>query len=231
MTLYQPESGYCFNSDSIFLYDFITRFSPKGKVLDVGAGCGVVGLLVAKDFPKISLYGVEKQSRLAKYARKNARENGISYTLYEKDYRELNENDRYDYIVSNPPFYHDGVQKSDNEMLFYARYNINLPIEVFIKKTARLLKPHGHFIFCYDESQFGLLCAMLERVKMRVVDVRFVHPKRNKKASLVMVHARNNSKSYMSVHPPLFTFEGDSFSEEARQIFKKAGTNSIKCEI
>ena len=200
-------------------------------MLDVGAGCGVVGLLVAKDFPKISLYGVEKQPLLAKYARKNAQENGISYTLYEGEYQDLPETTRYDFIVSNPPFYHDGVQKSDNEMLFYARYNSNLPIEAFIKKTARLLRPHGHFVFCYDESQFGLLCAALERVKMRVVDVRFVHPKRNKKASLVMVHARNNSKSYMRVHPPLFTFEGERFSEEAQEIFKKAGTNSIKCKI
>jgi len=52
MLLYQPESGYCYNSDSIFLYDFIDSFKPKGRVLDVGAGCGVLGLLVARDNKK-----------------------------------------------------------------------------------------------------------------------------------------------------------------------------------
>ena len=51
MLLYQPESGYCYNSDSMFLYDFVSSFKPKGEVLDVGAGCGIVGLLVARDNP------------------------------------------------------------------------------------------------------------------------------------------------------------------------------------
>ncbi|MEJ2469363.1 MAG: methyltransferase, partial [Campylobacterales bacterium] len=46
MLLYQPSEGYCYNSDSIFLYDFVSSFKPRGRMLDVGAGCGVVGLLV-----------------------------------------------------------------------------------------------------------------------------------------------------------------------------------------
>ncbi|SFV54480.1 tRNA (adenine37-N(6))-methyltransferase TrmN6 [hydrothermal vent metagenome] len=231
MRLYQPESGYCYNSDSIFLYDFITRLNPKGDMLDVGAGCGVVGLLVARDFPKIKLEAVEKQSEFVAYAKKNAKENGIEYQIYHQDFLELSETKRYDYIVSNPPFYHDGVQKSTNEMLFYARYNINLPIEHFFKKVHRLLKPGGHFVFCYDASQFGLLCASLDRAKMRAVEVRFVHPKREKKASLVLVHARSHSKSMMQISPPLFAFDGDEFSKEAADIYKKARTNSIKCKI
>ena len=231
MKLYQPKSGYCYNSDSIFLYDFISKFNPKGDVLDVGAGCGIVGLLVARDFKKVNLFGVEKQEILAFYAKKNAKENSIDYTLYQEDFLELDESKKYDYIISNPPFYHDGVQKSDNEMLFYARYNINLPLDKFFKKVSRLLKPNSHFIFCYDESQFGLICARLDEVKMRIVDVRFVHPKPNKKASLVLVHARNGSKSMMNVLPPLFAFENKEFSKEAKEIYKKAKTESIKCEI
>jgi tRNA1(Val) A37 N6-methylase TrmN6 len=231
VTLYQPESGYCFNSDTIFLYDFITQFKPKGSVLDVGAGCGVLGLLVAKDFKHISLDAVEKQEVLAKYARKNAQENGIAYNLTQGDFLVLDENKKYDYIISNPPFYPDGVQKSDNEMLFNARYNVNLPLEAFFKKVSRLLKPHSHFVFCYDPSQFGLICAALDAVKMRVVDVRFVHPKLHKQASLVMIHARNGSKSLMKIHPPLIAFEGEKFTQEVEEIYKRAGTHSIKCKI
>ncbi len=231
MTLYQPESGYCYNSDSLFLYDFISGFDPKGKVLDVGAGCGVVGLLVARDFPKVELEAVEKQPAFAAYAIKNAKANGIDYKLYQMDFLEMEERQKYDYIVSNPPFYHDGVQKSNNEMLFNARYNINLPIEDFFKKVSRLLKPASHFIFCYDASQFALVCAELQKVKMRVVDVRFVHPKIEKKASLVLVHARNSSRSMMHVMPPLVAFEGSEFSSEAQRVYKKAGTNSIKCRL
>ncbi len=231
MLLYQPQEGYCYNSDSIFLYDFIDSFNPRGRVLDVGAGCGIVGLLVARDNPKIQLEAVEKQDAFIEYATINARVNKIEYKMHNGSFLELDEKQKYDYIISNPPFYHDGASKSDNEMLFNARYNINLPIRDFFKKVSQVLKPRSHFIFCYDASQFGLICAELDRVKLRVVDVRFVHPKVDKKASLVMVHVRNGSSSLMKVWQPLVNFEDSEFSKDAKLIYKKASTQSIKCQL
>jgi tRNA1(Val) A37 N6-methylase TrmN6 len=231
MLLYQPQSGYCYNSDSIFLYDFISSFKPKGRLLDVGAGCGVVGLLVAKDNPKVKLEAVEKQDAFVEYATINARVNKIEYKIYKKDFLELDDEYKYDYIISNPPFYHESISVSEDEMLFNARYNINLPLKDFFKKVSRVLKPHSHFIFCYDASQFSLICAELERVKLRVVDVRFVHPRLDKKASLVMLHVRNGSKSMLNVHKPLIAFEGKEFSDEVQSIYKKASTQSIKCQL
>lgn len=231
MLLYQPESGYCYNSDSIFLYDFINRFKPKGRVLDVGAGCGIVGLLVARDNEKVSLEAVEKQAAFAEYARINARVNKIEYTLYESDFLDFECEEKYDFIISNPPFYPAGVQKSSNEMLFHARYNVNLPLDAFFKKVSQTLKPQSHFIFCYDATQFGNICVALERVKMRAVDVQFVHPKLDRTASLVMIHARNGSRAQMQVLPPFISFDGQEQSKEAVAIYKKAKTQSIKCQI
>ncbi len=231
MLLYQPQDGYCYNSDSIFLYDFINSFKPSKKVLDVGAGCGIVGLLVARDNKKVELEAVEKQDVFVEYATINARVNKIEYKIHKKDFLELDEDVKYDYIISNPPFYHDGVTKSQNEMLLNARYNINLPLDKFFKKVSRLLNPRSHFIFCYDASQFGLICSELEKVKMRVEDVQFVHPKEDKVASLVMIHARNGSKSLMKIWPPFISFVADEFSQKAKYVYEKARTQSIKCQI
>ena len=231
MLLYQPESGYCYNSDSIFLYDFISSFKPKGRVLDVGAGCGVVGLLVARDNPKVQLEAVEKQAAFIHYAKTNARVNKIEYRLHEGDFMELDDTNKYDYIISNPPFYPEGASKSDNEMLFNARYNVNLPLRDFFKKVSQLLKPHSHFIFCYDASQFGLICAELDRVKLRAIDVQFIHPKKDRGASLVMIHVRNGSKSLMKIWEPFISFEDGEFTQKAKDIYAKAQTQSIKCQI
>jgi tRNA1Val (adenine37-N6)-methyltransferase len=231
MILHQPESGYCYNSDSLFLYDFINRFQPKGRVLDVGAGCGIVGLLVARDNEKVELEAVEKQEAFVKYAKKNAQVNGINYKIYHSDLNSLEVDEKYDYIISNPPFYPSGAQKSSDEMLFQARYDVNLPMEQFFKKVSQLLKPKSHFIFCYDATQFGLVCAELARVKMRVVDVRFVHPKVDRSASIVLVHARNGSNSLMKVWEPFISFNGDEQSDESKAIYKKANTQSNKCQI
>ena len=230
MILYQPQSGYCYNSDSLFLYDFISSFEPKGDLLDVGAGCGIIGLLLARDF-NVQLDAVEKQEMFVRYIKKNSLENNIECDVFESDFLEFETAKKYDFIVSNPPFYPSGAQKSEDSSLFTARYDVNLPMEKFFKKVSQLLKPKSHFVFCYDATQFGLVCAELAKVKMRVVDVRFVHPKKDRNATLVMVHARNGSKSLMKVWPPFISFEGEHQSKEAQEIYKKTATKSIKCPI
>ncbi|MCJ7766113.1 MAG: methyltransferase, partial [Thiovulaceae bacterium] len=61
--------------------------------------------------------------------------------------------------------------------------------------------------------------------------VQFVHSKRDRKASIVMVHARKNSKSLMKVWPPFFAFDGDEYSSEAKRIYSKARTHTLRCQI
>jgi tRNA1Val (adenine37-N6)-methyltransferase len=231
MLLYQPDSGYCYNSDSVFLYDFISSFEPRGRMLDVGTGCGVVGLLVARDHPRVALEGIEKQEDFVTYATKNAEVNGIGYRMHHGSFLEFEAEAPYDYIISNPPFYHEGSDMSDDAMRHAARYNVHLPIDGFFAKVSALLRPKGHFIFCYDPKQFALVCAALEAVRLRVVEVQFIHPKIDRDASLVMVHARKNMKSLMKTRPPFITFDGTVFSLEAQAVYAKARTHSIKCRL
>ncbi len=231
MLLYQPDEGYCYNSDSIFLYGFISRFEPKGKTLDVGAGCGIVGLLVARDFPAVTLEAVEKQSVYAQFARRNAQVNGIGYTLYEGDFLEHAPHGTYDWIVSNPPFYHEGVARSEHPMLHQARYNVHLPIGAFIAKISKLLKSHGEAAVCYDARQFVQLCSACESAGLRVVDVQFVHSKEDRPSTLVMLHLKKNSKSLLNVLPPLITFEEERYTPAVQAIYDKAKAHSIKCPI
>jgi len=230
LLLYQPQDGYCYNSDTLFLYDFITKFSPKGKTLDVGAGSGVLGLLVAKSYA-IKLEAVEKQEQYAFYTEKNAEVNGIDIELYKDNFLELNRDREYDFIISNPPFYHDDVIKSKNEMKHAARYNSHLPIAQFFEQVKHLLKPRGVFIFCYDPQQLQTLNVELNSAKLTIEQIRFVYPKKGKRASLVMIKARKNSKSLLEVLEPLYAFEKNEFSQEAKDIYKRTGTHSIKCKI
>ena len=230
MILYQPSDGYCYNSDTLFLYDFISKFSPKGKVLDVGAGSGVLGLLVARDFD-VELEAVEKQSAYAFFTNKNAEVNKINLKVHELDFLHLSKDNEYDFIVSNPPFYHDNVIKSPNELKHTARYNSHLPKNEFFEHVKHLLKPRGVFVFCYDPQQLQSLNVELYNAKLTIEQIRFIYPKKGKRASLVMIKARKNSKSLAQTLEPLYAFVDDEFSNEAKEIYKKTGTHSIKCKI
>lgn len=231
MLLYQPDGGYCYNSDSILLYGFISRFSLKGKLLDVGAGSGIVGLLVGRDFPDVIVEGSEKQPLYAEFARRNAAINHIDYTLYEGDFLELGGHGSYDWIVSNPPFYHEGSSRSENPILHQARYNVHLPIEPFITKISKLLKSSGEAVICYDARQFAQLCSASESRGLRVIDVQFVHSKSDRPSTLVMIHMKKNSKAALTVLPPMITEENGAYTPAVQVIYDKAKAHSIKCPI
>ena len=230
MLFYQPSQGYCFNSDSIFLYDFISSYLPKGRVLDVGCGVGVIGLLLARDF-NIDLTMVEKQDIMVKFAQKNIEINKIKANLVKSDFLEFSADKPFEFIVSNPPFYHPDVIQSQDSHINACRYNTHLPIESFLKKVATLLSPRGHFIFCYDAKQLPQLLKNLNRVKLGVEELCMVHPKTDRIAKLAMIHARKNSKAMLKVLPPFILFKDGKYNTRAQEIFKKVRTHTIKCQM
>jgi len=228
MFLYQPTSGYCYNSDSIFLYDFISTFKPKGTLLDVGCGVGIISLLLSRDF-KLETSIIDKQQIMLDYAVQNYTLNGLEATSYLGDFIELDTEDRYDYIISNPPFYDQNVQQSDNTHLNIARYAQHLPIEAFIKKVKTYLKPKGWFIFCYDAKQIDIVLVTLKLNNINPEKIQFVYSKIDRESKLMMVAARNNSKSMTQILPPFIVFDKNNiYLEKAEKAFNKAKTNSIK---
>ena len=230
MFLYQPPRGYCYNSDSIFLADFVRRLRPRGKLLDVGCGVGIISLLLGRDFP-VEVHVAEKQPRMLAYARHNFALNGIGVREYAGDFLEAAIEERFDFIVSNPPFYDPRVTQSEKESLNIARYAHHLPLEPFVAKVKRLLKPRGHFILCYDAKQTDRLLAELRAHKLTPETLRFVHPKIDREAKIVMVQARAGSRSMCRILPPLITFDAEGeYTPEAAEAFVRAGTHSIKAE-
>ena len=227
--LYQPTSGYCYNSDSIFLYDFIASFKPKGKLLDVGCGVGIISLLLTRDFP-VETHIIDKQEKMLAYAGHNFALNSLKAEVYHGDFvHELQTQERFDFIVSNPPFYDPRVTQSEDTHLNIARYAHHLPIEAFIKRVKTFLRPKGWFIFCYDAKQIDLLIHYLKQYGINPEQIRFVHAKVDRESKLVLVAARNNSKSMTKILPPLIVFDDQSnYLPEAMNAFERAGTHSIK---
>jgi tRNA1(Val) A37 N6-methylase TrmN6 len=237
LVLYQPTNGYCYNSDTHFLYSFIVENlkkykNIKGELLDIGSGSGILGLLVAKDFEKLQLNQCEIQKMFQFFSTKNSKTNKIDSKLYEGSFDEIDFEKKFDICVSNPPFYHCDVIKSDNQSLKIARYNDSLPLEVFIKKTASILKSEGKFFFCYDVKQINNILLLLNKYKFNLEALQFVHPKNSKDATLILVYAKRNSKSLTRILNPLIVFdENNNFTSEVQEIYKKSSTHSIKVDV
>ena len=228
MFLYQPTSGYCYNSDSIFLYNFISSFNPKGSLLDVGCGVGIISLLLSRDF-NIETTIIDKQEKMLNYAQHNYALNNLEVKSHLGDFAQFETAEKFDTIISNPPFYDSSVTQSENTHLNIARYAHHLPIEDLIAKVKKLLKPRGYFIFCYDAKQVDLLVHHLTGYGINVEKMQFVHSKIDRDSKLVMIAARMNSKSMTQILPPFVVFDDESvYRQNAQRAFEKANTNSIK---
>jgi len=223
--LYQPKNGYCYNSDTMFLYDFISKFNIKGDVLEIGGGCGVLGLLVKRDF-EINLSIIEKQKVMFDFILQNLKVNNLKADVFNEDFLEFEFNEKFDFIISNPPFY-NGTLKSDNEIKQIARYEEFLPMDKFFDKVNKILKERGEFIFCYDAKRIDDIITKMPK-PLKIIDIRFFYPRSNKNATLVLIRAKRHAKSAVKIYPPLIGFEGENFSKEAKNIYKKANTESIK---
>ncbi|QKF61343.1 tRNA1(Val) (adenine(37)-N6)-methyltransferase [Campylobacter curvus] len=229
MRLAQLENGYRYNSDTLVLYAFIKdRLNAwfKGEVLDVGCGCGVLGLLLKRDFDGVSLSLLDVQDINLEISRQNARANGLEAKILNADFAGFKSETKFDLIVSNPPFYHDGVKQSAVEHLKLSRYASALSLRGFIAGVNVNLKPKGELFFCYDTAEVAEIFAALKEFRLAPVSLRFVHAKAQKAANLVLVHAKKGSRSKAKILPPLVMMDENGYTKEATEIFAKAATKS-----
>ena len=93
----------------------------------MGCGCGLVGLLVARAVPGVSLVMVDSHSRAVEAATLNAKAQGVEAEVILADNGSPARMDgTFDVFAGNPPYYSD--------------YRI---AEVFLETAARALKPGG----------------------------------------------------------------------------------------
>ena len=107
-----------------------------------------------------------------------------------------------------------------------------MPLKDFIKRASQVLKNGGKFFFCYDCKQLTEIILYLNEFKFNLESLQFVHPKSTKEATLVMIYAKKDSKSLVKIFEPLVVFdEFGQFTQNVLNIYKDAGTNSIKVEV
>lgn len=236
MLLYQLHDGYCYNSDTHFLHHFINENlkifkNIKGELLDIGSGSGILGLLVTRDNPRLALNQCEVQEQFQELTKINSKNNKIDSKIYKGKYQDIDFEKSFDICVSNPPFYHSDVVKSENKNIKIARYNDSMPLVDFISKTSKILNQNGKFFFCYDVKQLNDIMLTLNEYKFNIESMQFVHPKQGKDATLVLIYARKNSKSLTKILSPLIVFDEENFTKEVQDIYKVSSTHSIKVEI
>lgn len=135
---------------------------PARVILDIGAGTGLLSLMLAQRVPAV-ITAVELDAGAALQARENfaASPWAARLTLQEQDVRSMATGEKYDFIITNPPFY-EAALKSGHAQKDQAMHATNLSYRELITAIAAQLKPEGAFSVLLPYVQFGEFRALAE---------------------------------------------------------------------
>ncbi|TLD97449.1 methyltransferase domain-containing protein [Helicobacter jaachi] len=234
LEIYQLENGYCYNTDSLILAYFARNFLKKHmRILDVGAGSGILGILCAREIcnlgGKAELHLVEKDEAMSILARKNAQSfGGMVHCV---DFLDFETPSKFDFIITNPPFYTKGALHGQNTRKNLARQSCFLPLHDLLTHIKRVLKPNGVLCMCYDARLCYELFCEFGACGLHIDEVCFVHSLPSRESTLVVLKAKIQSKSPLRILPPIFTHQSSKQSDntkELKAIYAWAKTKSIK---
>jgi len=171
----------------MLLGSFIDPIGAK-TALDIGAGTGVLSLMVLQKNPKIQLDAVEIHSEAAEECSLNLVNSpwGNAATVHVLDFLDFHPSKQYDLIFSNPPFYLDGL-KSGDMSIDQAKHISRVVYEQFIQKTSDLLSDDGRFYVIVPWSQLDYLCKMALENRLHLLEKITIHATKEKLNSRVVL--------------------------------------------
>ena len=230
LTLNQPAQGYRFSLDAVLLADFVSS-AAQGPVADLGTGCGVVALFLARRFPRLRLVGVELQSSLVRFAAQNVVENGLAdrVSILQADIGQvpsLLPTSTFGTVVCNPPYRPIGQGRlSPNPEKAIARHELTVSLAQVLAAARHLLCRRGVLACIYHPSRLAELCMHLDVLHLRPSRMRFIHPKPQADASMVLVEAIRDGGDALTILSPLNVCDATGqYSTEMQDIFRMRNT-------
>jgi tRNA1Val (adenine37-N6)-methyltransferase len=225
LKIIQKKGGYRFSVDSILLACFAAE-RASGAVADLGTGCGVLPVILAKRRQFDQITGIEIQHDLARLARENVSFNNCddNVTILNADIKKINMSlsaETFDAVITNPPFYPVGTGRiNPDPENAGARHELYAVLRDFISAAAFLLKQSGKFYAVYLSSRTVDLIEEMRKQHIEPKIIRFVHSKNDEPATMVLVEGVKRAGVEVKILPPLFLYDNDGkYTEEAKAVF------------
>ena len=165
-------------TDGVLLGAWTPLINNPFNVLDIGAGTGILSLMLAQRSNAEQIDAIEIEEDAYEQCVENFETSpwGDKLFCFHAGLDEFVDEpeDEYDLIISNPPFYTDDY-KSDNASRDLARFEDALPFEELIEAAALLLSDNGIFsviIPFKEEEQFVSLCKELDLFPLKITRVK-----------------------------------------------------------
>lgn len=222
--LYQSRNGYRFSMDAVLLASFVD-LKRVGTIIDLGAGSGIVGLLLAQRYTRARVTLLELQESLFRLAERNISLNGLEERVdaVRCDIRALPEGlTGFDLALSNPPFRKplSGRLNVEREKAV-ARHEMEISLRELLRAASGCLKSKGRFSMIYHPLRLHELTDELAKAGLEPKRLRFVHGKKSLEAKMLLLEAVKHGRPGLKVEPPLFVYREDGgYTRELEEIYE-----------
>ncbi len=224
----QPSRGYRFSVEAILLGRF-ARASTRERVLELGAGCGVVSILIATLCRPREVAALELQPTLVEMIDRNIALNGLESVhavcanLQQKKIAGI-ENGSFDLVVANPPYRAAaGGRENPNHGRRLARGESAATLADFVAAARRYARVGGRVAFVFAARRSAELISTMRSNQLEPKRIRFVHPRIAMSATVMLVEARVGGGIEVAIEPPLVLYERPGiYTGEARGLLSSS---------
>ena len=176
-------------SDAVWL----AAYAPINvkTALDVGIGTGGISLCLMARMPEISITGIDTSEEMLETCRANMELNKKDIVLYNQDIFTWSTTERFDLVVTNPPYF-NGTPAKHN-----AHHNTD--IEKWIKKSCARVNPNGYICTIVDSLCAAKVISALDNKHFGDIQIFPLFSAKNK-AERVLIRAKQGAKTGSTVY-------------------------------
>ena len=185
--------GFPLSTDSMVLADFV-KLPKNATVLDLGSGCGTLGLLLCARDQSCRVTGMELQEAAHAAAVENIARNGLEGRLSSicRDLRDMPlAPGSFQVCVSNPPYFSGGAAHSKNPT---ARQEDTCTPKDLFAAASRALRWGGDFFLVHKPERLAQLCFEASSHGLEPKRLRLVRHRPDAPVSLILLSCRRGGK-------------------------------------
>lgn len=219
-TLEIPPGGFPLSTDSMVLAHFI-KLPRSAKILDLGSGCGTLGVLLCARDPECTVTGFELTEHAHRAAQENIRVNGLQSRMKSicADLRQIPEalpQGSFSLCVSNPPYFSGGPLSHRTPL---ARREDGCTLAELLKSAAWALKYGGDLYLVHRPERLGEIIALAAPFRLEAKRLGLLRHAEGQRPSLILLQLRKGGRPGLSWEEITLYDKSGIPTEEYRAIY------------
>lgn len=205
------EKAFPPSTDSFLLGGF-PKLRKGDRICDLGAGMGLLGLLLWAREPSVKLTAVELQPEACDLCRRNYADNGIDGEVLQADLRKLAQLPKVgscDLVICNPPYFAPNSGFTAEAERGQTRSELTADLTEICAAAAWLLPTGGRFALVYRAERLPQLITTCKSFRLEPKICRFVQQNVASFPRFFLLECRKDGHPGLQVEPVLLLQDAD----------------------